>query len=142
VIEFNARFGDPETQCLLLRLESDLLPLCLATAEQKLSEIPPLRWSSEISLFVVAAAPGYPTAPETGVPIEGNLQLTGGARVFFSGVKEAGGKMLTGGGRVLGVGALGKTREEAAQKVYGVLEKIHWNGIHYRKDIGIIREEK
>jgi phosphoribosylamine--glycine ligase len=136
VLEFNARFGDPETQSLVLRLESDLLDLLLHTARATLNAADALRWREEKSVYVVAAAAGYPTSPTLGDPIEGLNSINSGAQIFFSGVHQKDGALVTGGGRVLGVGALGSDFAAARRLVYRQLENIRWAGQHFRKDIG------
>lgn len=139
VLEFNARFGDPEAQTILLRLESDLVPLLLATAQNTLSHVEKPRWKNETAVYVVAAAEGYPAKPCLGDLIGGVDTLPKQATVFFSGVAEKEGFLITSGGRVLGVGCLGKTLEDARTHTYDALKKIHWRGMHYRTDIGIVR---
>lgn len=136
-LEFNARFGDPEAQPLLMRMESDLLPVLDAVVDRHLHEVE-IRWRPEAAVCVVMAAGGYPGAYDPGKPITG---LGAAARlkdvvVFHAGTVLKGGRVMTGGGRVLGVTALGKDIQEAIQRVYRAAEKIHWEGVHYRTDIG------
>lgn len=138
VLEFNARFGDPETQSLMLRLKSDLGKYALATAEGKLSELPPLEFSKEVSLYVVLAAEGYPGKVATGDTLSGWDRLSENFKVFFSGVSERNGKFYTNGGRVLGVGTLAKDIDSARESLYPELQKIEFRGMHYRKDIGLV----
>lgn len=137
VIEYNARFGDPETQVVLPRLKTDLLDIVMAVVEERLED-QPIQWSQEACACVVMASGGYPGHYEKGLPIEG-LEENGqveGAVVYHAGTVCKDGKFLTNGGRVLGVTALGDTLEEALGKAYQAVEKIHWQGVHYRKDIG------
>lgn len=137
VLEFNTRFGDPETQSLMMRIESDLLPALVATAKGKLNSTPPLAWKKETAIYVVAASPGYPEKPELGEPISGIDSQTEETELFFAGVELKNNKLHTSGGRVLGVGALGRDASEARKKAYFRLQKISWPGIHFRTDIGI-----
>ncbi len=138
VLEFNTRFGDPETQAVLLRLKSDLLEMMVHTADQQISKLPPLQWSTETSVYVVGAASGYPGRIRTGDRIEGLDAADSDVQVFFSGVSSDQSQLVTQGGRVLGVGATGSSLEDARKKVYANIRKIRWNGMHYRSDIGII----
>lgn len=135
VLEFNARFGDPETQSILLRLDSDLIDYLEATAKKTLSEMPDFQWSSKTAVYVVASAEGYPSQVHTGDEITGWDAMTD-ATLFFSGVKWENNRMITSGGRVLGVGALGADRNAARATAYKNLSRIMWRGMHYRKDIG------
>ncbi len=137
VIEYNARFGDPETQVVLPRRKTDLLDIVMAVVEERLED-QPIQWRQEACACVVMASGGYPGHYEKGLPIEG-LEENGqveGAVVYHAGTVCKDGKFLTNGGRVLGVTALGDTLEEALGKAYQAVEKIHWQGVHYRKDIG------
>ena len=129
VLEFNARFGDPETQAILLRLESDLVDALEACIDGRLNETE-LRWAPGASACVVASSAGYPGSYKTGFPITG---LSAAARV--PGV-QAGGQLLTAGGRVLGVTAAAPSLEEALARAYEALAEIHFEGIYYRRDIG------
>ncbi len=135
VLEFNARFGDPETQAVVLRFQGDFNDALKKTAEGRLDEVT-LKFSPNSSIYVVAAAEGYPAAPKLGDTISGLDDLPGDTRVFFSGVQEKSGFTVTSGGRVLGVGAMGSSAAAAREKVYAALSKIHWRGMHYRRDIG------
>ncbi|MBM4304123.1 MAG: phosphoribosylamine--glycine ligase [Deltaproteobacteria bacterium] len=137
VLEFNTRFGDPETQVLMLRIEEDLAPILIATARAELDLAAPLKWSSQTGIYVVGAAPGYPEKPALGSPISGLIPTDPNTQIFFSGVKKKNVHLLTDGGRVLGVGALGKDVHTARQRAYQRLEQISWDGMHYRKDIGL-----
>ncbi len=137
VLEFNARFGDPETQPLLMRMESDLLPLLLATIEGTLAKRS-IQWREEAAVCVVMASGGYPDSYEKGKPIDG-LDRVGrmkDAMAFHAGTALEEGKIVTWGGRVLGVTALGKGIKEAIDRAYQAVGQIHWEGVHYRKDIG------
>jgi phosphoribosylamine--glycine ligase len=136
-LEFNARFGDPEAQPLLMRMESDLLPILDAVIDHRLHEVE-IAWHPEPAVCVVMAAGGYPGAYEKGKAISG---LRAASRlkdvvVFHAGTSLAGGKVVTDGGRVLGVTALGKDIPDAIARAYRAVEKIHWDGVHYRTDIG------
>jgi phosphoribosylamine--glycine ligase len=137
VLEFNARFGDPEAQPLLLRMESDLLPVLEAVIDRRLHG-QEIQWRPEPAVCVVMAAGGYPGAYERGRVISG---LRGAARlkdvvVFHAGTAQQGGEVVTNGGRVLGVTAMGKDIPDAIARAYRAVEKIHWDGAHYRTDIG------
>jgi len=136
VLEFNTRFGDPETECVLPRLQSSLLTLLIATAEKKLGEVSKPKWSPQTSVYIVACAPGYPESPKTGSLISGLDSVPSHELLFFAGVADSDGGLITDGGRVLGVGALDLTPFGARHKAYQILSKLHWPGIHYRKDIG------
>lgn len=135
ILEFNARMGDPETQALMIRLESDLLPYLVATAKGELGSMPAMKWSDSHSVYVVASAAGYPERPRSGDEISG-WDAVSQAVLFFSGVKEENGSLLTAGGRVLGVGALGKTRQDARELAYRNMGRVLWPGMHFRTDIG------
>ena len=137
ILEFNARFGDPETQPLLVRMDSDIIPIFEACIDGTLDECP-LKWKNESSVCVVMAAKGYPESYEKGKPISGlkDANTLPGVVVFHAGTKEQDGEVLTQGGRVLGVTAIGDDIATAISRAYEAVEKIKWNGIHYRKDIG------
>ncbi|MBI3544319.1 MAG: phosphoribosylamine--glycine ligase [Deltaproteobacteria bacterium] len=144
VLEYNARFGDPETQAILPRLESDLLPLLYGIANgcfERNLDANPMRWSSNACVNVVAASRGYPEAPETGMKIEGvdDLLLAKGPRVYFAGVKAREGGLVTSGGRVLGVSALGESLDAARSDAMAALEKIRFEGMKFRRDVGSVR---
>jgi phosphoribosylamine--glycine ligase len=137
-LEFNVRFGDPETQAILPRLKADLLEVMLAASEQKLTRIRTLQWDGRACVCVVCASAGYPGHYEKGKEIFGldeaeNLQ---DIVVFHAGTKKQDDKLLTNGGRVLGVTGLGNTIKEAIDKTYQAVSKIHFEGMHYRRDIG------
>jgi phosphoribosylamine--glycine ligase len=136
VIEYNCRFGDPETQVILPLLESDLVEILLACVEGRLHEVTP-RWRTGAAITVVMASAGYPLEYETGVmitQIEAAEQL--GCLVFHAGTKAMGDRLVTAGGRVLAVTAVGKTLTDARSQAYKGVHAIHFNGAHYRKDIG------
>jgi len=137
VLEFNARFGDPETQAILLRLESDLVGALEACVDGRLGEVS-LRWASGASACVVASSAGYPGDYKTGFPISGLAAATQvpGVQIFHSGTARVGNQLVTGGGRVLGVTAAGETLEEALDRAYQAMAEIHFEGIYYRRDIG------
>jgi len=136
-LEFNARFGDPEAQPLLMRMESDLFAILDAVVDRRLHEVE-IRWRPEPAVCVVMASGGYPGVHEKGKVISG---LRAAARlkdvvVFHAGTALAGGKVVTNGGRVLGVTALGKDIPDAIARAYRAVEKIRWEGVQYRTDIG------
>jgi phosphoribosylamine---glycine ligase len=137
VLEFNARFGDPETQPLLARMDSDIVPIFEACIDGTLDQCP-LEWKNESSVCVVMAAMGYPNSYDKGKPISGlkDANELPGVMVFHAGTKQYDGEVLTNGGRVLGVTAIGEDIPTAISRAYEVVEKIQWDGIHYRKDIG------
>jgi phosphoribosylamine--glycine ligase len=137
VLEFNCRFGDPETQPLMMRLKSDLLEVMLAVAEGRLDQVT-LEWDPRPALCVVATSKGYPGKYPTGLPITG-LADAGGmkdVKVFHSGTRFEGQKVVTDGGRVLSVTALGDTIADARKRAYEAMDKIHFEGMHFRRDIG------
>ena len=136
VLEFNVRFGDPETQPLMMRLDSDLLDLLCAVIYQKLDTIE-IKWKKEHALCVVLASRGYPGEFQNGLAISGLEELDKDWVVFHSGTKREGQEVVTSGGRVLGVTSLGQSLKEAFQKVYEGIDKISWKGMFYRKDIGL-----
>jgi phosphoribosylamine--glycine ligase len=138
VLEYNVRFGDPETQAILVRLRSDLRALFEAVARGGLGGLD-VEWSEEASACVVLAARGYPERPETGARIEGLAEAArvGGVEVFHAGTSYADdGSIVTAGGRVLGVTATGPTLEQSLARCYDSASHIHWDGLHYRRDIG------
>ena len=138
VIEFNARFGDPETQVLLPRLKTPLATLLFQAATGSLHNSPPLEWSSESAVTVVLAAPGYPAAPSTGAPITGvdSLELEG-VSVFHAGTMLKDGVLHSAGGRVLTITGVGSTLELARSKAYQAISTIGLVGSHYRSDIAL-----
>ncbi|POT96732.1 phosphoribosylamine--glycine ligase [Escherichia sp. ESNIH1] len=145
VIEFNCRFGDPETQPIMLRMKSDLVELCLAACEGKLDE-KTSEWDDRASLGVVIAAGGYPGNYRTGDVIHGLPLESVGGKVFHAGTTLADDdQVLTSGGRVLCATALGNTVAEAQKNAYTLMADIHWDGSFSRQDIGyraIAREEQ
>lgn len=135
-IEFNARFGDPETQVLLPRLETDLFEILLAVAEGRLAEMD-IRWSSSAAVCVVLASPGYPGPYPKGLPITGVEEAEWDALVFHAGtaLSPDGESVVTAGGRVLGVVGRGADIAEARDRAYAAAERIRFEGAHYRTDI-------
>ena len=138
VIEFNNRFGDPETQSVLMRLDTDLLDVFEAVCDDRLAEIE-LKWKPQTACCVVAASGGYPGSYEKGKVITGLDDVDEDIVVFHAGTAfDADGNIVTSGGRVLGVTALGETHDEAREKAYDNIEKIAFEGMQYRKEIGIV----
>lgn len=137
VIEFNNRFGDPETQAVLVRLESDLMDIFEAVCDNKLAEID-IMWSEKRAVCVGLASGGYPGSYEKGKVITGLTDVEPDVIVFHAGTKFDGDDIVTNGGRVLGVTALGTTNDEARAKAFENVKKISFEGMHYRKDIGKI----
>jgi phosphoribosylamine--glycine ligase len=138
VLEYNVRFGDPETQAILVRLETDLVDICEAMLTGTLRNVD-LRWRPGSSACVVLASEGYPGKPRTGDFISGLDQAAAGQHVeiFHAGTaREVDGTFVTSGGRVIGVTATGDDLSSALATVYSAVEKISWPGIQYRKDIG------
>jgi phosphoribosylamine--glycine ligase len=137
LIEYNARFGDPETQVLMLRLMSDLVPALLASRDGMLKSFD-LRWYAEPALTVVMAAKGYPGAYARGTVIDGldEARDVAGVEIFHAGTKAEGGKILANGGRVLDVSAIGKTVREAQARAYEAVSRIRWPEGFCRHDIG------
>jgi len=135
VVEFNCRFGDPETQVVLPLLESGLLEIMLACAEGNLSD-KKISWSGDSSVCVVLASGGYPKSYKKNLPIEGIKKAESlGATIFHAGTKKVDDKILTSGGRVLGVTVTAPDLKQAIEKVYKCVEVIHFDNMHYRKDI-------
>jgi phosphoribosylamine--glycine ligase len=146
LIEYNARFGDPETQVLMLRLMSDLVPALLASRDGQLKAFD-LRWYPDPALTVVMAAKGYPGEYARGSVIEGldDAAKVEGVEIFHAGTKADGNRILANGGRVLNVSAIGKTVREAQARAYEAISRIRWPEGFYRHDIGwraIEREDK
>ena len=143
VIEFNVRFGDPETQSVLARLESPLAVLLAAAADGRLDEHDPLRWSPQASVTVVVAAEGYPAAPRTGVEIGGLEEIAAGDLAESVHVLHAGttwaddGRLVSSGGRVLSVVALGEDLEQARARAYAAVDLVELEGGHHRTDIAL-----
>ena len=137
VIEFNCRFGDPETQVVLPLLETPLEDILLACAEQRLADLPPIRWKAAAAACVVVAAGGYPDRYGKGMVIQGlPAAAAKGAVVFHAGTQLKGQEVKASGGRVLGVTALGDTFEQALATAYGAIAEIHFDTMYYRRDIG------
>ncbi|MFS0840430.1 phosphoribosylamine--glycine ligase [Paenibacillus sp. 1P03SA] len=134
-IEFNARFGDPETQVILPRLKTDLLEIILATLEGRLADLD-IEWSEEAAVCVILASGGYPGSYPKGLPIEG-LDAAGGALVFHAGTALEDGRLVTSGGRVLGVTALGRDIADAREKAYAAADRISFEGKQNRTDIAL-----
>jgi phosphoribosylamine--glycine ligase len=137
VLEFNARFGDPETQAILLRLESDLVEALEACIDGRLAQTE-LRWSVGASACVIASSAGYPGSYKTGFPISG-LSAAGrvpGVQVFHSGSASLGNELVAAGGRVLGVSAAAASLQEALDRAYEAIAEIQFEGMYYRRDIG------
>lgn len=135
VLEFNCRFGDPETQAILMRLRSDLLELLDATVSGRLEEVD-VRWDARHALCVVMASAGYPEKSRTGLPIHGLPADADDLVVFHAGTKHDGEQVVTAGGRVLGVTALGETLNGARRRAYDAVAQIHFDGAQYRTDLG------
>ena len=137
VVEFNCRFGDPETQVVLPRLKSDIVPFLMACVDGTLDEMD-VEWEDGACVSVVMASDGYPGAYEKGMPITGieAAERVGGVQVFHAGTRIDGGALVTNGGRVLGVTANGDSIENAIDKAYEAVTKIAFEGAHYRHDIG------
>ncbi len=138
VLEFNCRFGDPETQAILMRLRSDLLELLDAAVSGRLDEAA-VQWDVRHALCVVMASQGYPDKYATGLEITGleAVPARDDLAVFHAGTKRADGKVVTAGGRVLGVTALGSTLADARQSAYAAAERIRFEGAYYRTDLGL-----
>jgi phosphoribosylamine--glycine ligase len=136
VLEFNCRFGDPETQPIMMRLESDLVDLCLRAAEGRLEGVT-ARWSDKTALGIVAAAAGYPGTVRKGDPISGlDAGLDRDVKIFHAGTAVRDGAVVTAGGRVLCVTALGDNVAQAQRAALAALAGIRWEGMFYRRDIG------
>jgi len=140
VLEYNCRFGDPETQVQMVRMESDLVEVLLEAVSENVlkSEI---RWNTKASGCVVLASGGYPLSYEKGKPISGLKEISAGSgiQVFHAGTKYEGGEYLTNGGRVLNVCASEKTLADTMEKIYSAISAISFEGMHYRRDIGAVR---
>ncbi len=136
-LEYNCRFGDPETQAVLPLLATPLDRLLMACARQELAKQPPIEWKNATAVCVVASAGGYPDAYESGKDISGiDVATAKGALVFHAGTKLQGENLVTNGGRVLGITAIGETFQDAIISVYPAVASIHFEGIYYRHDIG------
>lgn len=138
VLEYNVRFGDPECQPLMMRLQSDLVEIILLTLDEKLDRLQPLSWDPRPAVSVVMAAEGYPDQPRTGDVIRGleNAAALPDVQVFHGGTKLSDGQAITTGGRVLTVTALGETLAQAKLNAYSAVKEIRWDGAWCRKDIG------
>ncbi|MBR2733820.1 MAG: phosphoribosylamine--glycine ligase, partial [Selenomonadaceae bacterium] len=135
VVEFNCRFGDPETQVVLPLMESDLLELMVACARGNLRG-KKISWRAGSAVCVILASGGYPKSYKKNLPIDGVSKAESlGATIFHAGTKLVGGELLTNGGRVLGVTMTAPTLREAVDKVYRAAEVIHFDYVHYRRDI-------
>ncbi|EKO3865575.1 phosphoribosylamine--glycine ligase [Vibrio harveyi] len=145
VIEYNCRFGDPETQPIMMRMESDLVDLCLAAIDAKLDQVES-KWDPRASIGIVLAAGGYPAAYDKGDVISGLPQVEiEGEKVFHAGTHNKDGDIVTNGGRVLCATALGNSVSEAQQRAYELAKQISWDGMFHRNDIGyraIAREQE
>ena len=137
ILEYNCRFGDPETQILMSKLQSDLLEICLAAADKRLDQIT-IKWDERPTVGVILASGGYPGKHEVNKVITGLDDVDDDINVFFAGVKNANGKLLTAGGRVMAVVGSGETLDEAREKTYKNVSKIKFDNMHYRTDIGLI----
>jgi len=137
VLEFNCRLGDPETQPVLMRMESDLMDVAFGITDEKLRGVD-LKWKDDATICVVASSRGYPGKYEKGKVISGldRLRTREDIMVFHAGTSYNGNDIVTSGGRVLGVTAIGRDLAEAREKAYGAMELVHFDGMHYRKDIG------
>ena len=137
VIEYNCRFGDPETQVVLPLLKTDLFTIMRAVRDERLGEVD-IQWSTGAAACVVLASGGYPKKYETGLPIEGLDENGGhsGVIVYHAGTKKQDGRFLTAGGRVLGVTGLGETLPQALEKAYGAVREITFKNAHYRTELG------
>ena len=136
VLEFNVRFGDPETQSILLRLDSDLFEIMEAVSNKELDKVE-VKWKDEHVACLVLASAGYPGSYEKGKVITGLDQVSEDIIVFHAGTKEVNGNIVTNGGRVLNVCALGSSLEDVREKVYKAQETINFEGKYFRKDIGL-----
>jgi phosphoribosylamine--glycine ligase len=139
VLEFNARFGDPETQVILMRLKSDLLELLQAVSQERLGELPEdaVIWDPRPAVCVVMCSGGYPGKYEIGKPISGLEEVAAmrDVKVFHAGTKDLNGRTLTDGGRVLAVTALGDDLAAAKERAYEAVKRIIFTGMHFRTDI-------
>ena len=138
VLEFNCRFGDPETQAILPRMKSDLLPLLEATIDGQIDNYT-IEWDERACVAVVLASGGYPDKYETGKTISGldEIAKLPDVQIFHAGTKRVNGQIVTAGGRVLAVTALGSTIEAARSRAYEAIAQIHFEGCHYRRDIAL-----
>lgn len=139
VIEYNARFGDPETQVVLPRLKTDLVDIMEAVIDERLDTLP-IEWADNAAVCVVLASGGYPVKYQSGYEIQGLDNVAENITVFHAGTKAEDGKFLTAGGRVLGVTAVAENLDAAIRDAYAAVENISFRDMHYRKDIGIKRD--
>ena len=138
VLEFNCRLGDPETQPLLMRLKSDIVPYLMHTVDGTLDQLEAPEWDSRTAVCVMATSGGYPGDYSKGLPVLGldTIELSGDLQVFHSGTARRSDDVVTSGGRVLSVCALGDSVDEARDRAYGGLEQVDFHGKHFRTDIG------
>lgn len=134
VLEFNCRFGDPETQVLMPRIDGDIVPALAACADRRLEGVQ-IAWRDEAAVCVEMVSRGYPVAPETGMTVTGLENTPENVLVFHGGTRQEHGRIVTAGGRVLGVTACGGTLEQARERAYAGLETIQFEGAHWRTDI-------
>ncbi len=147
VLEYNVRFGDPETQAILVRLKSDLFQIFQSIVNRDLRNIA-VAWTNQSSACVVLASAGYPGPYKTGAAIKGvvgkgldGISTAGDVQIFHAGTAKAeAGHYVTAGGRVLGITAADATLEQARDRCYAAIDKIAWEGMHYRRDIGQFNE--
>jgi phosphoribosylamine--glycine ligase len=138
VVEFNARFGDPETEVLLPKLETDLLEIFDAIGDKRLSEVK-VEWNDNATVGVILASGGYPDSYEIGKPIHGLENIDSNVQIFMSGVmSDDNDNLYTAGGRVLCVVASGTSIDEARELAYSNVNRISFEGMHYRTDIGSV----
>ena len=137
LIEYNVRFGDPECQVIIPRLENDLVELLVNVKEKNLDNYT-LKWKENFAITVVLASKGYPESYETGAEIKGldTIDNTDDVEIFHAGTKTKNNKIVTSGGRVLNINGYGKNLVDAKEKAYSLVKKINWSGCYYRKDIG------
>ena len=137
ILEYNARFGDPEAQVYMRLLDTDILDIFDACIDGKLNELE-IKWKGKFACNIVLASAGYPGNYEKGKEIKGigGTESDDDIVIFHAGTKMEGDKLITNGGRVLGISAVGNTMREALQKAYKAIEKISFEGMQYRKDIG------
>jgi phosphoribosylamine--glycine ligase len=140
VLEFNCRLGDPETQPLMMRLQTDLVPYLTHAVEGTLERLEAPQWDPRPAVCVVATSKGYPGDYDLGLPIHGLDSIDTGddLQVFHSGTLVKGGDTVTAGGRVLGVCALGDSEVDATSRAYGAMAKLEFQGMHFRTDIGSV----
>ena len=142
VLEYNVRFGDPETQVLMMRFASDIVPYLKACADSTLDELEAPEWTTQPACTVILAAPGYPGDYVKGLPISGleDVEQSDALQVFHAGTKIVDGQLVTSGGRVLAVTALGENISDARKKAYAAADKIQFDGKQMRTDIGLASE--